>query len=205
MADFIQSSQSKNAVREFAAPIASVAAFNLIVQSVITDNPFACVSYMTAGQTHDPVEKTYENYTAKMVYEDGNAATVGNASHKFNTIAGYNAGITALLAAEDVTTAHAGTATHDAENDTFSATLRCHDANGELYSLNFSRTQGHPQFIRGRSHPDCGRDLGRYCPGPRVITPDETTRRGGDLPVPSLFWSFRLFFGGLLWTLKYQG
>jgi hypothetical protein len=55
MADFIQSSQSKNAVREFAAPIASVAAFNLIVQSVITDNPFACVSYMTAGQTHDPI------------------------------------------------------------------------------------------------------------------------------------------------------
>ena len=141
MADFIQSSQSKNAVREFAAPIASVAAFNLIVQSVITDNPFACVSYMTAGQTHDPVEKTYENYTAKLVYEDGNAVTVGAASHKFNTIAGYNAGVTALLAAEDVTTAHAGTATHDAENDTFSATLRCHDANGELYSLNFSRTR----------------------------------------------------------------
>ena len=134
-------SQSKNAVRELATPIASVAAFNLIVQSVITDNPFACVSYMTAGQTHDPVEKTYENYTAKMVYEDGNAVTVGTASHKFNTIAGYNAGVTALLAAEDVTTAHAGTAVHDAENDTFSATLRCHDANGELYSLTFGRTR----------------------------------------------------------------
>ncbi len=41
MADFVQSSQSKNAVRELATPIASVSAFNLIVQSVITDNPFA--------------------------------------------------------------------------------------------------------------------------------------------------------------------
>jgi len=141
MADFVQSSQSKNAVRELATPIASVSAFNLIVQSVITDNPFACVSYMTAGQTHDPVEKTHENYTVKLVYEDGNAVTVGAASHRFSTIAGYNAGVTALLAAADVTTAHAGTAIHDAENDAFSATLRCHDANGELYSLNFGRTR----------------------------------------------------------------
>jgi hypothetical protein len=139
MADFVQSSQSKNAVRELATPIASVSAFNLIVQSVITDNPFACVSYMTAGETHDPVEKTRENYTAKMVYEDGNAVTIGIASHRFNTIAGYNAGVTALLAAADVTTAHTGTALHDAENDAFSATLRCHDANGELYMLTFSR------------------------------------------------------------------
>jgi hypothetical protein len=49
--------------------------------------------------------------------------------------------VTALLAAADVTTAHAGTALHDAENDAFSATLRCHDANGELYNLNFSRTR----------------------------------------------------------------
>ncbi len=141
MADFVQSSQSKNAVRELATPIASVTAFNLIVQSVIADNPFGCVSYMTAGETHDPVEKTREGYTAKMVYEDVDAKTVGTGSHKFNTIAGFNAGVTALLAAEDVTTAHTGTALHDAENDAFSATLRCHDANGELYMVNFSRTR----------------------------------------------------------------
>jgi hypothetical protein len=139
MADFVQSSQSKNAVRELATPIASVSAFNLIVQSVITDNPFACVSYMTAGETHDPVEKTRESYTAKLVYEDVDAKTVGIASHRFNTIAGFNAGVTALLAAADVTTAHTGTALHDAENDAFSATLKCHDANGELYMVNFSR------------------------------------------------------------------
>jgi len=139
MADFVQTSQTKSAVRELASPIASVSAFNLIVQSVITDNPFACVSYMTAGETHDPVEKTREGYTAKMVYEDVEAATVGIASHRFNTIAGFNAGVTALLAATAVTTAHTGTAIHDAENDTFSATIRCHDANGELYNLTFSR------------------------------------------------------------------
>jgi hypothetical protein len=40
-----------------------------------------------------------------------------------------------------VTTTHGGSALHDAENDTCSATLRCHDANGELYMLNFSRNR----------------------------------------------------------------
>jgi len=139
MADFVQNSQTKNAVRMLASPIADVTAFNLIVQSVITDNPFACVSYMTAGTNHAPVEKTREAYTARIVYEDGNAKTVGSGTHRFSTLAGFSAGVTALLAAAAVTTAHAGSASHDAGNDSFTATLRCHDTNGELYMVNFSR------------------------------------------------------------------
>jgi len=139
MADFIQNSQTKTAVRELASPIPDVAAFNTIVQSVITENPFGCVAYMTAGVNHDPVEKTREGYTARFVYEDGNAEIIGNGSHKFTTLAGFNTGVTALLAAADVSTAHGGSALHDAENDSFTATLRCHDANGELYMVNFSR------------------------------------------------------------------
>jgi hypothetical protein len=141
MADFIQSSQTKTAVRELASPIPDVTAFNTIVQSVITDNPFGCVAYMTAGENYAPVEKTREGYTARLVYEDAEANNVGTASHRFNTLAGFNAGVTALLAAAAVSTAHAGTAVHDAENDSFTATLRCHDANGELYMVNFSRNR----------------------------------------------------------------
>jgi hypothetical protein len=141
MADFIQNSQIKTAVRELASPIPDVAAFNTIVQSVITDNPFGCVAYMTAGETYAPVEKTREGYTVRLVYEDAEANSVGTASHRFNTLAGFNAGVTALLAAAAVSTAHAGTVVHDAENDSFTATLRCHDANGELYMLNFSRNR----------------------------------------------------------------
>jgi hypothetical protein len=141
MADFIQNSQTKTAVRDLANPIPDVAAFNTIVQSVITDNPFGCVAYMTAGENHAPVEKTREAYTARLVYEDGNAETIGTGSHRFSTLAGFSAGVTALLAAADVSTAHGGAALHDAENDSFTATLRCHDANGELYLLNFSRNR----------------------------------------------------------------
>jgi len=141
MADFIQNSQTKTAVRELASPIPDVAAFNTIVQSVITDNPFGCVAYMTAGENHAPVEKTREAYTARLVYQDGEANAIGNGSHRFSTLAGFNAGVTALLAAADVSTAHGGPALHDAENDTFTATLRCHDVNGELYMVNFSRSR----------------------------------------------------------------
>jgi len=50
MADFVQYSRTKSAIRELATPIASVSVFNVIVQSVITDNPFGCVAYMTTGR-----------------------------------------------------------------------------------------------------------------------------------------------------------
>jgi len=139
MADFVQSTVTKSAVRELADPIADVAAFNTIVQSVITDNPFACVAYMTAGLNHDPVEKTREGYTVKIFYQDTDAKTVGSLSDKFNTIAGFNAGAAAILANTALATAHGGTAVRDTEKEAYSATLKCHDANGELYMVNFSR------------------------------------------------------------------
>ena len=139
MADFVQSSETKSAIRELASPIADVATFNSIVQGVITDNPFACVSYMTAGVTHDPVEKTRESYTVKLIYQDAEAKTVGTLSDKYLTIAGFNAGATALLASAPVAAAHGGTAVRDTDNETYSATIRCHDANGELFNITFSR------------------------------------------------------------------
>ena len=139
MADFVQNSQTKSAIRELADPIAAVATFNTIIQSVITGNPFACVSYMTAGVTHDPVEKTKESYAVKIIYQDSDAKVVGNLSDKFNTIAGFNAGATAILATTALSTAHGGTPVRDTDNEAFSATLKCHDPNGELYMVNFSR------------------------------------------------------------------
>jgi hypothetical protein len=47
MADFVQNSKTKNAVRDLTSPIPDVATFNTIVQSVITDNPFGCITNMT--------------------------------------------------------------------------------------------------------------------------------------------------------------
>jgi hypothetical protein len=141
MADFIQKTNVKSAVRTLADPIADVTAFNTLVQSVITTNPFACVSYVTAGVTHAPVEKTRETYVAKVIYQDGDAKTIGNEAGKFNSIAGFTAGATALLGSAALTAAHGGTPARDSDNETFSATLKCHDPNGELYMLTFSRDQ----------------------------------------------------------------
>lgn len=139
MADFTQKTNVKTALRPLAVPIADAAAFNTIVQSVITDNPFGCVAYTEAGVTHQPVEKTKETYVAKVVYQDGNAKTVGTYSGKFGSIAGFNAGAAAVIASAPLTAAHAGTPARDSENETFMATLKCRDPNGELYFVTFSR------------------------------------------------------------------
>ena len=139
MANFVQNSIVKTAVRELANPIADVSSFDTIVGSVITDNPFECVAYMTAGVTHDPVEKTTESYAARLVYEDVDAKNVGTSSERYNTIAGFAAGVAVIMANAPLATAHGGTAIHDPDEDSYSATLKCHDANGELYYVNFSR------------------------------------------------------------------
>jgi hypothetical protein len=75
------------------------------------------------------------------VYQDSDALTVGTGTHRFNSLAGFTSGATALLGAAAITTAHGGTAAHDTDNDTYSVTLKCHDANGEIYNVVFSRDQ----------------------------------------------------------------
>jgi len=139
MGDFIQNTAVKTAVRTLANPIVDVATFNTLVESVISTNPFGCVSYMTAGTTHAPVEKTKESYTAKIVYQDTDAKVVGNESGKFSTVAGFNAGAAALLADTVLTAAHGGTAARDTDTETYSATLKCSDPNGEIYMITFGR------------------------------------------------------------------
>ena len=141
MADFVPNGITKSAVRKLTDPITDVAAFNTIVQSVITTNPFGCVSYMISGVNHQPVEKSKESYSTKFVYQDGMAKTVGTSSETYNTITGYNAGIAAVLANMANITAHGGTVVHDADRDTYSASLKCHDPNGEWYFVNLSRNQ----------------------------------------------------------------
>ncbi|MFA6226043.1 MAG: hypothetical protein WC620_07695 [Methanoregula sp.] len=139
MADFVQKTTVKTAARVLANPVADVAAFNTIVQSVLTGNPFACVAYITAGASHPAVEKTKESYVAKILYQDSDAKIVGNDSTRFSTITGFNAGAAALLSSADLVTAHAGTPIRDEDNETYSATIKCHDPNGELYMVTFSR------------------------------------------------------------------
>ena len=139
MGDFIQSSAVKSATRKLAAPIEDVTTFANIVSGVIAANPFGCVSYISAGVTHAPVEKIRESYVAKIIYQDNDAKTVGSLSDKYNTVAGFNAGAAALLASAPLTAAHGGMPARDSDSETFSATLKCSDPNGEIYNVTIGR------------------------------------------------------------------
>jgi len=141
MGDFIQNTAVKTATRKLAAPIPDVATFNSIVASVIATNPFGCASYISAGVTHAPVEKTREYYTAKIVYQDEDAKVVGNDSCRFASVTGFTSGAAALLADTALATAHGGTAARDTDTEPYSATVKCHDPNGEIYLLTFGRDQ----------------------------------------------------------------
>ena len=137
--DFGQDSQDKIVMRVLANPIASVSAFNLIVQSVITDNPFACVGYTVNGEKHDPVEKTNEAYTAQIFYKDNNGNIVSTVEIIYNSSAEYESGVATIPANTQLTTPQSGIATYDSKFDLYSATLKCHDANGENYYVVFTR------------------------------------------------------------------
>jgi hypothetical protein len=139
MADFVQKNVVKSALREFAEPIGNVTAFDQVIQTIVTTNPFGCVAYTEGGVTHQPVEKVKEAYVAKVVYQDADAKTVGTENGKYTSIAGFDAGATAILGNADLTAAHGGTPARDTANETWSVMLRCRDANGEIYNITLTR------------------------------------------------------------------
>jgi hypothetical protein len=141
MANFVQSGVVKTAVRELAAPIADVAAFAEVVDDVVANNPFGCTAYQVGTESHAAVEKSREAYTGRVVYENGEAETVGTVSVRCPTVAAYTANVATVLANAALATAMGGTAAHATDDDSFSAVLKCHDANGEIFTLSLSRTR----------------------------------------------------------------
>ena len=141
MADFTTSNTTKSAVRKLADPLADVTAFDNIVQGVITNNPFQCVAYNAQGVNHPPVETSKAGYTARIVYQDGLAKTIALITIRAPTIASFTSVANQIAADTAITTAIGGTPVRDLGNEKYAATLRCHDANGEIYFVNFSREQ----------------------------------------------------------------
>ncbi len=141
MADFTTKSTTKSAIRNLAEPLADVTAFDNLVQGVLTNNPFQCTTYNEGGMDHPPVERSRQGYTARIVYQDGNAKTVALITVRAPTIAAFTASANRILADTQLATDLGGTPVRDLANEKFATTLRCHDANGELYFVNFSREQ----------------------------------------------------------------
>lgn len=139
MGEFIEKSVSKTAARDLATPIADITAFGALVQSVIETNPFECSAYQVGTVSHLPVETTREAYSARVIYQNTDAKTIGQVVARAETSAGYSANITTITGSAAISTAMGGTPSHDLDNDTFSVTLRCHDQNGETYAVTFTR------------------------------------------------------------------
>ncbi|ADN36426.1 conserved hypothetical protein [Methanolacinia petrolearia DSM 11571] len=149
MADFIETSNTKTATRKLASPIADAASFQGIIQSVIDNNPFECTDYIQNNATHSGVEVNRESYTAKIVFEDNAAEKIGSLSIKCPTVSSMNSATGAILADADLAVAVGGDPVRDAENDTYSCQLKCHDTNTEIYYVTFSR-----ETVRVSSYQD---------------------------------------------------
>jgi hypothetical protein len=139
MADFETKSTTKSAVRTLAAPLADVTAFDNIVQGVITNNPFGCTTYNMGGADHPPVERSKQGYTSRILYQDGMAKTVAIVTVRAPTIAAFTAAANHIAGNTQLATDLGGTPVRDTANEKFATTLRCHDPNGEIYFVNFSR------------------------------------------------------------------
>lgn len=139
MANFVSKSVVKSATRVLTSPIASLANFTEVVDDILTNNPFGCTTYEIGGVSMPAVQKTKEAYTARFIYEDNEANAVGTTSVKCPTTAAYNGVVTAVPAATAINTAIGHTGVHVLDDDSFSATVRCHAANGELYNVLVTR------------------------------------------------------------------
>ena len=139
MSDFVQQSITKSATRVLTNPIADVDTFETLVNAVVSSNPFTCTAYTVGGVAMDPVAITKRSYGSRLMWEDTDAKNVGSTTEKYSTKIGFNAGCAVIMANAPLATAHVGTATHDPDLDTYSATLRCHDTNGEVYTVTVSR------------------------------------------------------------------
>jgi hypothetical protein len=151
MADFVETANAKTAVRVLTSPIANVTTFDTIVQAVLAGNPFGCVEYIQAGVTHPGVEKSREGYTVRVNYDSDTGDRLGTVTARASSVAGFTAAAAEILANVPLRTAIGGTPVRDTERESFTCQIRCHDTNGEIYIVSFSRDD-----VRITSYEDDG-------------------------------------------------
>jgi len=139
MADFTTKSVTKSAERKLSSPIDTVANFLALVQDIIDNNPWGCTSYTSNNETVAAVVRGTEHYSGKVVYENAQAKTVGQISVRAPTSAAFSTDISTIMGTTAINTAMGGTPSHDSSEDTFSCALKCHNTNGELFTVTFKR------------------------------------------------------------------
>ena len=130
---------TRSASRHLKHPVADIRTFSSVVRRLVIENPLGCTSYYTTRKAHPPVKAVRERYTAKFVYLDAKGKQVGTSSEVYDSVEGYEMGRAAMITSMANIAAHRGKVTPLPDADLFSATVRCHDASGELYYVNLAR------------------------------------------------------------------
>ena len=139
MADFVPLTAVKSAVRVLSEPIETLAGIGTLIDTIIADNPFQCTAYQSGGVNKPGVEKTKEYYSGAVVYENNEGKKVGQITVNAPTLSGFNTSITTIMGNAALTTAIGGTPSNDSSEHKGSVTIKCHDANGELYNVSLNR------------------------------------------------------------------
>ncbi len=141
MADFVQKTVNKSAVRNLTVPIATVTAFNNLIQAVIDDNPFGCIGYTGSdGQPVAAVVRNREHYTAKVeFFDETTAKRVGTVSLQSPSIVAFEANAAAVMGNAALAAAMGGYAERDNARETYYCQLKCHDPSGDDYYVTFTR------------------------------------------------------------------
>ena len=180
MADFVQTTVNKTALRDLAVPIADVTSFNTIIEGVIADNPFGCVGYTTRdGETIAPIVRNREHYTVKVNFvNETTYKKVGTTSLQSPTIAAFNANASEAMNNTALATAMGGVAERNFA--------------GESYYCQLSATTPRVTTI---TSPSPGRPSGSR---PTRTTRSATWSRPGPTPSPN--WAE----GGLIPLLSFK-
>ncbi|WFN36796.1 hypothetical protein L1994_11770 [Methanomicrobium antiquum] len=141
MADFIETTSTKSAVRLIENPIADIASFDAIISQIMSENPFECVDYVAGGETIDGVTINRQYYTAKIIYEDDDAKTVGTISVKAPSVDAFSEASETVMANTELAADIGGDPVRDLSSDGFYCQLKCHDVSGEIYYVTFTRSK----------------------------------------------------------------
>jgi len=139
MSSFRTRPGSRSTVWKFPGQVPDIAAFDAVVRSLVLKNPLGCTSYMGRRKNHPPVEIVREMYTARFAYRDAGGKRIGRGSETYDSVEGFQNGISAVISNMANIAAHRGKVRHLPEEDLFSVLVKCHDPGGELYFLSLSR------------------------------------------------------------------
>jgi hypothetical protein len=122
-------------------PVADIGTFDGLIRSPVVENPFGCTSWNARNRNHPPVQRVREMYTAKFEYRNGCGKRIGTTIEMYYSVEGYETGVAAVISNMANIAFPCGKVRHIPYADLFSAMLRCHDPNGEVYFLSIARNR----------------------------------------------------------------